>query len=124
MKKEDITIPGFIVSLIAGVLTIFLPMIVNLVGLGFLSTLLGQMLREVVILMVTGVLVMHYLCGLVMIVSGFLIKHEDHSLAGSILILVVSTITLVSFGGLFIGPILGIVGGIMGLKEHQRLMRT
>ena len=58
-----------------------------------------------------------------MIVSAFLIKHEDHSLSGSIMALITSTFGLLTAAGILLGPVLGIVGGVLGLKEHQRIIK-
>ncbi len=59
-----------------------------------------------------------------MIAASFMIRHEENALAGSILILIISAIGMVFSIGLWIGPILGIISGMLGLKEHHQLMKT
>jgi hypothetical protein len=56
--------------------------------------------------------------GAILIIGGYLIYRKPES-AGKwgVAILVASIVGLFGMGGFFIGPILGIIGGILALKE-------
>lgn len=69
-------------------------------------------------------LIINIVCAIIMIAASFMIRHEENALAGSILILIISAIGMVFSIGLWIGPILGIISGMLGLKEHHQLMKT
>lgn len=58
--------------------------------------------------------------GIVLIVGGYLIHRKPESaMPWGIAILVASIVSLLSIGGFIIGPILGIIGGILALTRKQ-----
>lgn len=58
--------------------------------------------------------------GIVLIVGGYLIYRKPESATPwGIAILVASIVSLLSIGGFIIGPILGIIGGILALTRKQ-----
>ncbi|HIH43469.1 TPA: hypothetical protein HA246_07565 [Candidatus Woesearchaeota archaeon] len=69
-------------------------------------------------------LIANIVCAIIMVAASFMIRHEENALAGSILILIISSIGMVLSIGLWIGPILGIISGMLGLKEHHQLMKS
>ncbi|HLC63248.1 MAG TPA: hypothetical protein VJJ21_02920 [Candidatus Nanoarchaeia archaeon] len=66
---------------------------------------------------------MHLLIGLLMILSVFLLRKEHHSFSGSVMLLCTSIIGLNFASGLLIGPLFGIIGGILGLSEHEKMIK-
>ncbi len=117
VERSRVTEAGYVISLIAGIIilsvAIFGTYIVKdiIANYGSIFTFLAYFL-----------IVSNYLAGIIIIVGSELIKHEDHSLAGSIMVLIVSLVGVLTGMGLFIGPIFGIIGGILGLREHQHLI--
>tara|TARA_Y100000310_G_C20674093_1_gene811920 strand:- start:1031 stop:1414 length:384 start_codon:yes stop_codon:yes gene_type:complete len=124
MQKKNIFIPGFEFSLTAGILTILIALYATWIvfASNFITDIIAPFLKDVVIVIFLGLLFTHYVIGILMIISAFLIKHKDHSLAGSTMILITSIMGILLGAGIFIGPILGLIGGILGHKEHQKAM--
>ncbi|MBW2980137.1 hypothetical protein KY360_01825 [Candidatus Woesearchaeota archaeon] len=116
-KKSNITEAGFVISLIAGIIILCFAV----VGI-FLTKNIEANYGAIISLFAYFLLVSNFIAGLMIIVGSVLIKHEDHSLAGSIIVLIISLVGIVSGMGLFIGPVCGIVGGVVGLREHQHLI--
>ena len=119
-----IFIPGFEFSLIAGIFVLVQAVTLTffIFGSTFFTEFLGPFLQTWVKYAVIIWLFGQYISGICMVVASLLIKHEDHSLAGSVMVLVVSLFGLFLAMGALVGPMLGIVGGILGLKEHQKVM--
>ena len=70
---------------------------------------------------IIGVGVMMYIpliLGIIILVGGFLMRNPAKRKMGSILVLICSIISLVTIlgSGFFVGAILGIIGGALGLK--------
>jgi uncharacterized membrane protein HdeD (DUF308 family) len=123
--KQSITIPGFDWGVTAGVAIIITTTV--LAFMMFFYTPLAPFLQDVapeLYVFMVFFLIANYVCATITIIASFLIKHEDHSLAGSILILAVSTFGLIFSIGLWVGPALGIISGVLGLKEHHALIKA
>ena len=65
----------------------------------------------------------HALIGMLMLVSVYLLRKEHHTFGGSVMLLCSSIVGLTLSSGLLIGPILGIIGGILGMSEHEKLIK-
>ena len=55
--------------------------------------------------------------GIIVILGAFLIYMPGKEVIGGIIVLIFSIISIVALGGFFIGLILGIIGGILGLLK-------
>lgn len=106
---------AFILSLIGGVF-----ILVGGVGYAYFGAICGGLVGMFAPGM--GALIFLYMalgliCGIVVIIGAIMINSADPSKVktGSILVLVFSIISLISGGGYYVGVILGIVGGILGL---------
>ena len=117
MKKTKVTEAGYIFSLVSGIIIL----VVTIIAISIIS-ILTRYLGNLLGIFAYILLGMHLLSGILITIGSILIKKEDHSLAGSILVLVVSSVGILIGTGLYIGPAVGLVGGILGLKEHQRLI--
>lgn len=119
-KKEaekEVTLPSFATGIIAGVVTLAAAVLSTL---GFYSGLAAKSIYPMWALL--GILGAHYIVGVLMIVGVILVRYESHNLSGSMLMLVISSIGMVVSAGFWIGPILGIIAGILGLFEQQKLI--
>jgi hypothetical protein len=57
--------------------------------------------------------------GVILIIGGYLIYRKSESASKwGVVILVLSIIGLFGMGGFFVGPILGIIGGILALTKR------
>ncbi|UCH12404.1 MAG: hypothetical protein JSW18_00165 [Candidatus Omnitrophota bacterium] len=116
-EKSRITEAGFVISLIAGII---------ILGVAFAATFLARDIiatyGKIISIFAYFLLVSNYIAGVMIVVGSILIKHEDHSLSGSIIVLIMSLVGIVSGMGVFVGPICGIIGGVVGLREHQHLI--
>ena len=117
VKKSRITEAGFVISLIAGIIILSVAVFGTYLTRDIIATY-----GAIISILAYFLLISNYIAGAMIIVGSVLIKHEDHSLAGSIIVLIVSLVGIVSGMGLFVGPVCGIVGGIVGLREHQHLI--
>jgi hypothetical protein len=120
---NNITIPGFRLSITAGIITIITTTLLAL--LIFVFTPFGVIIKEFapeLTIFAILFLIANYIAAIFMLISGFLIKHEEHCFAGSILILIISVIGLIFSFGLYIGPAFGIAAGIIGLREHHKIV--
>ena len=114
---------GFVISFIAGILIIlggivffalqsfinsiidFIPMPVTIPGIGFAQAVFATI----------GAIGLVF--GILVIVGAFLIYMPGKEIIGGIIVLIFSILSIVAFGGFFIGMILGIIGGILGLLK-------
>jgi len=111
---------GFLLSLIAGITTIFLTILITVIAVKFSGTMLGSLVKDVVFSYFYFFMALHVFLGIVMIFSAYLIKHETHIFLGSSLALFSGIAGLFTVAGLFLGPVLGIIGGILGFREEFR----
>ena len=65
------------------------------------------------------VFVISIVIGIILVIGGYLIYRNPES-AGKwgVVILVASIVSLFGMGGFFVGPILGIIGGILALTKR------
>lgn len=114
MAEEKPT-AAFVVSLIGGILIL-------IAGLGYAA--LGAICGGLVGMFAPAVgaavflyMALGAICGILVIIGAIMINkaEPDKVKMGSILVLVFSIISIVSGGGFFIGMLLGIIGGILGL---------
>jgi ABC-type multidrug transport system permease subunit len=112
---KHITTPAFVLSLLAGALTLFFAV----------WETKGVLLNNDVVFQyfVAVLLVMHYTVAVLMFASAILLKREHHVLAASIMLLCASTAGLVLLAGFFIGPAMGILGGIAGVREYEKMIK-
>lgn len=103
-----------VLSIIGGVFILLAGLVLMAIGawLDFLLGVTGLTFG----LPVTTLGILGLVLGLVIIVLGvmLLMKPEMHLVFG-VLILVLSLVSVISLGGFFIGLILGLVGGILGI---------
>ena len=106
---------GFIISLIAGIL-----ILINSLAFFALADLV-ESLGGMIPFFVEGVLetlgAIGAIIALVVIVGAFLIYMPGKETIGGILVIILSILSIVIGGGFFIGLILGIIGGILGLAK-------
>lgn len=115
--EPDRPTAGMVLSIIGGVFVL----IAGLFELAIGSFVAGLTLGFVGggILLLSG---LSLLFGILMIIFGVMMYHtpENHSIYGA-LVLVISIVSLfTSLGGFFIGFLLGLIGGILGLAFKQR----
>lgn len=115
-KMVEITRPAHIYGLWGGVITLVVSafLLVSLINAGRFSydfSFFG------------AAIFVHSLIGILMLVSVYLLRKEHHTFGGSVMLLCSSIIGLTLSSGLLIGPILGIIGGILGMSEHEKLIR-
>ena len=106
---------GFSVSLIAGIL-----ILINALAFFALADFI-ESLGGVLPFIVEGILetlgAVGAIFALVVIVGAFLIYMPGIETIGGILVIICSILSIVIGGGFFIGLILGIIGGILGLAK-------
>ena len=66
---------------------------------------------------------LHLLAGILMLTGVYLLRKEHHTFSGSIILLTASIVGLNLASGLIIGPLFGLIAGILGLSEHEKLIR-
>ena len=106
---------GFIVSLIAGFL-----MLIGAVLFVFLAgfiELLGGVLPSFITDLFTGLAAIGVIFAILVIIGAILIYIPGYVTIGSILVIIFSILSIITGGGFFIGLILGIIGGILGLAR-------
>ena len=114
---------GFAISFVAGILIVlnglafialqsllnsvidFIQMPVTIPGLGFAQSVFATI----------GAIGLVF--GIIVIVGAFLIYMPGKEIIGGIVVLIFSIVSIVALGGFFIGLILGIIGGILGLLK-------
>lgn len=108
---------GFIVSLIAGIF-ILINAIIIVVGAAFIEDIIG-VVPELSLLtgMLAGVAAVAFIFAGLVIIGAILIYMPGKEKIGGILVLVFSILSIFFGGGLFIGMILGIIGGVLGLMK-------
>lgn len=113
-KIKEIMRPSFTIAVFASVVTLLVSIFIfyELIKAGNIDT-------DVVKL---GMFI-HGTVTVLMLFSTFLLKQEHFCLAGSILLLCTSIIGVSFAVGIMIGPILGIIAGIMGMMEHEKLIK-
>jgi hypothetical protein len=106
---------GFYMSLIAGIF-----ILINAIAFFALADFIDS-LGGVLPIPVEGILETFGAIGafiaLVVIIGGFLIYMPGKETIGSILVIIFSLLSVVIGGGFFIGLVLGIIGGILGLAK-------
>jgi len=117
-KILELTRNSFYLGLAGGVITLIvsLYLLLQLTGAGALS---GNWLTSIYGL---G-LFMNILIGVLMLLAVLLLRKEHHSFGGSVMLLCAGIVGLNFAAGLLIGPLLGIIAGILGLSEHEKMIR-
>lgn len=64
-----------------------------------------------------------FCASMLMLLSVYFLRKEHHCFGGSVMLLCSSIVGLNLAAGLLIGPVLGIIGGILGLSEHEKLIK-
>jgi hypothetical protein len=111
---------GFIISLIAGII-----ILINALFIFALSSFVGSIIGSAGISGVTDVVaagvVLYGAIGLlfaiIVIVGAIMIYMPGRETIGGILVLIFSILSIIIGGGFFIGLILGIIGGALGLAK-------
>ena len=107
---------GFIVSLIAGIL-ILINALVFFALADFIESL-GDVLPFIVEGIFTTLGAIGAILAILVIIGAFLIYMPEKETIGGILVIIFSILSIVIGGGFFIGLILGIIGGILGLTKR------
>jgi len=117
-KILDITQNAYILGLAGGVITLAVSLYL------LWQYVVSGLLVEEGLTSVLGIaMFVHIFVGVLMILAVFLLRREHHSFSGSVMLLCASIIGLNFASGLLIGPVLGIIGGILGLSEHEKMIR-
>jgi hypothetical protein len=106
---------GFIVSLIAGILILINGLLVVAVfaALGDMMSIIPGL--EGLEGIMTAIGAIGLIFGILVLIGAILIYMPGKEIIGGILVLVFSILSIFIGGGFFIGMILGIVGGILGI---------
>jgi small-conductance mechanosensitive channel len=111
-------IAGFIISLIAGLL-ILVQGIVRLVRGELVSGLFSDEIRRRILaglaLEIVGIIAI--ILGIIILIGAYLIYSPGKEMAGGIIVLVLSVLSILTGGGFLAGLILGIVGGALGILK-------
>ena len=114
----EVTRPAYMLGIIGGAITLAISLFLlleliqtnNFLSFGWVSFL--------------GIAVLvHIAVSILMLVGSYLLRVEHHSLGGSIMLLCASILGLNFASGLVVGPILGIIGGVLGMAEHEKLIK-
>jgi hypothetical protein len=108
---------AYALSLIGGIL-----ILIGGIGHAFLGAICGSLVSMIPGAESAGGVIFLYMslgliCGIIVIIGAVMINKAEPAKVktGSVLVLVFSIISIISGGGFYIGTILGIVGGILGL---------
>ena len=107
---------GFILSLIAGII-ILVNSSLSFFGLSEFTMSMGVELPFVFAATLTILWVLGTIFGFLVIIGAILIYIPGKETVGGTLAIIFSLFSIVIGGGYFIGLILGIIGGILGLKK-------
>jgi hypothetical protein len=109
---------GFIISLLAGLL-ILIQGIVRLVRAEWaLDFGFGEIPRRFfgeTFLTTRGIFAVVF--GIIVLLGAFLIYRPGKEMAGGILVLVFSAVSIIAGGGFLVGFVLGVIGGVFGLVK-------
>ena len=108
-------IAGFIISLIAGFLMLIGAVLFAFIA-GFIE-LLGGVIPSFITDLFTGIASIGVIFAILVIIGAILIYIPGYRTIGSILVIIFSILNIITGGGFFIGLILGIIGGILGLAK-------
>lgn len=117
---------GFIITLLGGLLifivgletVLSLPLLSSaFVQMGIAFSILGMFESALISSLNVGVVLLIF--AIFMILSSLIIKGGDRQRMGGIIAIVFGILTIVGFNGLLlvVGAVLGIVGGLLGLKK-------
>lgn len=106
---------GFFVSLIAGILILINA--VAFVGLAGLIEALGEVLPFIVEDIFVILAAIGTILGIIVIIGAILIYIPGKETIGGTIVIIVSIISIVIGGGFILGLIIGIIGGILGLRK-------
>lgn len=104
---------GFALSLVAAL--IILAQGIVRIFRGEVVTFLGRRILAGLALQVVGVIAIIF--GILILIGAFLIYSLGKETFGGIIVLVFATLSIITGGGWFVGLILGIAGGILGLLK-------
>ena len=110
---------GFVISLVSGIL-ILVEGIIRLVRgrlfLDFGVDFIRRRLLSVMTIRVAGLIAIIF--AVLILVGAYLIYSPGKEVAGGVIVLVFSILSIIVGGGFFAGFILGIVGGALGLAKE------
>jgi len=106
---------GFIVSLIAGFLILISAVLFAFLA-GFIEAL-GGIVPSFITDLFTGLAAIGVIFAIVVIIGAILIYIPGYETIGGILVIIFSILSIITTGGFFIGLILGIIGGALGLAK-------
>jgi len=122
MREKPIA--GFVLSLLASIF-----IILNALIYAFLTTIftiyeqvrhiIGGRPIEITIFLPNFIIIVltiiGLICGIIVLIGTYMLYKGEKSLVGGILVIIGSVISLAIGGGFFIGFLLGIIGGALGL---------
>lgn len=111
-------IAGFIISLIAGLL-IMVQGILRFVRGTLISGLFSDEVRRRILagLALETIGIIAIILGILVLIGAYLIYSPGNEMAGGIIVLVLSVLSILTGGGFLAGFILGIVGGVLGILK-------
>jgi len=117
-KIIDITRPAYLFGLWGAIITLMVSTFILMN-----SFRAGNLFRQGTVSFFEFGVFIYLIISLLMLVSVFILRKEHHSFGGSVMLLCSSIIGLTIASGLLVGPILGIIGGILGMSEHEKLIK-
>lgn len=120
-SKEKGTTAGFILALIGGIITLFIGILIIFLrgSLGLIEEVMAQLPQDLrfsiqdVQTMLLAIGLWGALCGCIGILSGFMMRGKRIT-GGAILAIIFGVLGVFTGQGFFIGPILIVIGGIIG----------
>ncbi len=111
--------PSFVLASTGGVLTILASIVI---GAGAISPArpMADPYLGVVLTFAIAFL------GVLMIISSLMLRKENYCLSGSILSLITGSMGIALGSAFYIawlGPLLALIGGVLGVREHEELIR-
>jgi len=111
---ERATTTGFILSMVAGILIIINGLINFVAGLTFIAAPVESAYSGIIYLVGGIWLLLCLLFGILVIIGAWLI-YDGENVLGGVLVLTFGILSIFFGGGFFIGFILAIIGGVLGL---------
>jgi len=111
-------IAGFIISLIAGLL-ILVQGILRFVRGTLISGLFSDEIRRRILagLALEAIGIIAIILGILVLIGAYLIYSLGNEMAGGIIVVVLSVLSILTGGGFLVGFILGIIGGVLGILK-------
>ena len=110
---------GFILGIVSGITILFFAFVVAGFGYKFTQTQIWLLLGATPFLktLFTSFISIHILIGVLSLSSCALIKDDCHKRLGGLVLVAFSVIGILVGAGFFIGPLFGLIGGLIARKD-------